>query len=225
MAPWFSASAVASPLGAEWGLGRLGLPTLTIAVQLGFAIGALVIAATAAADVISPRALFATGAIGRRARQPRVRLRGIGRPDGRAVPVRHRACPGRRLPDRAEAARWLVPQGAGPGDRRARGCPHDRLRVAVPAARDRREPGRRLAGDRGSGQRRRGHRRLAGARGGIARSLGCARAAVQPRCRPFGAAGAIGPAREPGLPRPHVGALRDVDLGAAVPRRELRRGR
>ena len=37
-------------------------PTLTIAVQLGFAIGALAIAATAAADVISPRALFATGA-------------------------------------------------------------------------------------------------------------------------------------------------------------------
>ena len=62
MAPWFSASAVASPLGAEWGLERLGLPTLTIAVQLGFAIGALAIAATAAADVISPRALFATGA-------------------------------------------------------------------------------------------------------------------------------------------------------------------
>ena len=63
MAPWFSASAVASPLGAEWGLERLGLPTLTIAVQLGFAIGALVIAATAAADVVSPRVLFATGAL------------------------------------------------------------------------------------------------------------------------------------------------------------------
>ena len=62
MAPWFSASAVASPLAAEWGLERLGLPTLTIAVQLGFAIGALAIAASAAADVVSPRALFATGA-------------------------------------------------------------------------------------------------------------------------------------------------------------------
>jgi len=44
MAPWFSASAVASPLGADWGLERLGLPTLTIAVQLGFALGALTLA-------------------------------------------------------------------------------------------------------------------------------------------------------------------------------------
>jgi MFS family permease len=62
MAPWFSASAVASPLSAEWSLDRFGLPILTIAVQVGFAIGALALAATAAADVVSPRALFAAGA-------------------------------------------------------------------------------------------------------------------------------------------------------------------
>jgi MFS family permease len=63
MAPWFSASAVATPLVAEWQLDRLGLPTLTIAVQVGFAIGALALAATAAADVIPARFLFASGAI------------------------------------------------------------------------------------------------------------------------------------------------------------------
>jgi MFS family permease len=63
MAPWFSASAVATPLATEWHLERLGLPSLTIAVQVGFAIGALAIAATAAADVVPARFLFAAGAL------------------------------------------------------------------------------------------------------------------------------------------------------------------
>ena len=63
MAPWFSAAAVATPLAAEWQLDRLGLPALTIAVQVGFAIGALALAATAAADVVSARVLFAAGAL------------------------------------------------------------------------------------------------------------------------------------------------------------------
>ena len=63
MAPWFSASAVATPLAAEWQLDRLGLPTLTIAVQVGFAVGSLALAMTAAADVLPPRFLFAAGAL------------------------------------------------------------------------------------------------------------------------------------------------------------------
>jgi len=63
MAPWFSASAVAPVLASEWGLDRLGLPALAIAVQLGFAIGALGLAASAAADVLPARALFAAGAL------------------------------------------------------------------------------------------------------------------------------------------------------------------
>src|SRR4051812_44026602 len=62
MAPWFSASAVAPLLTAEWGLDRLGLPALTIAVQLGFAAGALALAVTAAADVLPARLLFFGGA-------------------------------------------------------------------------------------------------------------------------------------------------------------------
>ncbi|MFL5679955.1 MAG: MFS transporter [Chloroflexota bacterium] len=62
MAPWFSASAVAPLLAAEWGLDRLGLPALTIAVQLGFAAGALALAVTAAADVLPARLLFFAGA-------------------------------------------------------------------------------------------------------------------------------------------------------------------
>jgi MFS family permease len=63
MAPWFSASAVAPVIASEWSLDRLGLPALTIAVQLGFVVGALALAATAAADVLPARTLFAGGAL------------------------------------------------------------------------------------------------------------------------------------------------------------------
>jgi len=63
MAPWFSASAVAPLLSTEWNADRLALPALAIAVQVGFAIGALALAATAAADVLPARILFAAGAI------------------------------------------------------------------------------------------------------------------------------------------------------------------
>ena len=62
MSPWFSASAVAPLLVRGWGLDGLDLPLLTIAVQLGFVVGALLLAATGAADVVSGRILFLAGA-------------------------------------------------------------------------------------------------------------------------------------------------------------------
>ena len=62
MAPWFSASAVATSLRAAWGGGPLALPLLAVAVQLGFAVGALGLALTGAPDVIRPRSLLAAGA-------------------------------------------------------------------------------------------------------------------------------------------------------------------
>ena len=62
MAPWFSASAVAPLLTRDWGLVGLDLPFLTVAVQLGFVAGALLLAATGAADVVSGRVLFSAGA-------------------------------------------------------------------------------------------------------------------------------------------------------------------
>jgi MFS family permease len=61
-APWFSASAVAPLLAADWQTTRLDLPLLTVAVQLGFAAGALGLAATGAADAVSARRLFVGGA-------------------------------------------------------------------------------------------------------------------------------------------------------------------
>jgi MFS family permease len=63
MSPWFSSSAVASLLAAEWHPDRLGLPLLTVAVQLGFAVAALLLAVTAAADVIPGPWLFFAGSM------------------------------------------------------------------------------------------------------------------------------------------------------------------
>jgi MFS family permease len=63
MSPWLSASAVAPLLVAEWQLSGLDLPLLTIGVQLGFVAGALLLAMTGAADVVSGRVLFLAGAL------------------------------------------------------------------------------------------------------------------------------------------------------------------
>ncbi len=63
MSPWLGSSAVAPRLVDEWGLRGLDLSFLTIAVQLGFVVGALGLAATGAADVVSGRRLFFAGAV------------------------------------------------------------------------------------------------------------------------------------------------------------------
>jgi hypothetical protein len=63
MSPWLSAAAVAPALRSEWNLSRAEAPLLTVAVQLGFALGALLLAATAAADVLRPPVVFLGGAL------------------------------------------------------------------------------------------------------------------------------------------------------------------
>jgi MFS family permease len=64
MAPWFSASAVAPLIRADWSLSATDVPLLTIAVQLGFAAAAIVLAATGAPDVVSLQVAFLVGATG-----------------------------------------------------------------------------------------------------------------------------------------------------------------
>jgi MFS family permease len=63
MAPWFSSAAVAPLLVAEWHPGRLDLPLLTVAVQVGFAVAAILLAATGAPDVIAGPRLFFAGTV------------------------------------------------------------------------------------------------------------------------------------------------------------------
>ncbi len=59
---WFSTAAVAPAIGAEWGVSGLAIAGQTIAVQLGFAAGAVALAAIGAPDVIPARILVAAGA-------------------------------------------------------------------------------------------------------------------------------------------------------------------
>jgi MFS family permease len=62
LVPWFSAAAVAPLIVADWEISRLEAALLTVAVQLGFAVGAITVAVTGAADVIPARRLIAGGA-------------------------------------------------------------------------------------------------------------------------------------------------------------------
>lgn len=60
---WFSASAVAPTLAAEWELDTGQIAGLTGWVQIGFVVGALIIAVTNLADVVPSRRLFAGAAV------------------------------------------------------------------------------------------------------------------------------------------------------------------
>jgi MFS family permease len=62
LAPWFASAAVGPLLAEEWRTTGLELPLLTVAVQLGFAAGAILLAASGAADVVPGRYLFFGGA-------------------------------------------------------------------------------------------------------------------------------------------------------------------
>lgn len=64
MAPWFSASAVAPALAREWNLGAVGTAGLTVSVQLGFVVGALVSGILTLSDIWSARRLVAGASLG-----------------------------------------------------------------------------------------------------------------------------------------------------------------
>ena len=63
LAVWFSASAALPALRRDWDLGTGGGVVLTVAVQLGFVVGALASAVTGLADRVRPERLFAAGAL------------------------------------------------------------------------------------------------------------------------------------------------------------------
>lgn len=63
MTLWFSASAVAPELAVAWDLSAVETAMLTISVQVGFVLGALLLAGFTLSDVIKPRYLFAGSAM------------------------------------------------------------------------------------------------------------------------------------------------------------------
>ncbi|WP_342773543.1 MFS transporter [Nocardioides pocheonensis] len=64
MSAWFSATFVVPQLKVDWHLGPGGTSALTIAVQLGFVMGALLSAASGIADVVTSRRLMVVGSVG-----------------------------------------------------------------------------------------------------------------------------------------------------------------
>jgi MFS family permease len=62
MSTWFSASAVVPQLAVIWELGPSGAAWITIGVQVGFVVGALLSATFALTDTFAPRTVFAVGA-------------------------------------------------------------------------------------------------------------------------------------------------------------------
>jgi MFS family permease len=64
MTTWFSASAVVPQLRAEWSLSDSAAAWLTISVQLGFVVGAVVSSVFNVSDIASPRRVIFAGAVG-----------------------------------------------------------------------------------------------------------------------------------------------------------------
>jgi len=64
MSTWFSTAAVLPQLRTAWNLSSAAGAWLTIAVQLGFVVGAFFIAVTSLADRIEPRRLILIGSVG-----------------------------------------------------------------------------------------------------------------------------------------------------------------
>lgn len=60
---WFSASAVAPQLEEQWALSTEEASWLTLAVQIGFVVGALALATLNVADLVPSRTLFASAAV------------------------------------------------------------------------------------------------------------------------------------------------------------------
>jgi MFS family permease len=63
MSTWFSAAAVAPALSRDWHLAPPAVALLTVAVQVGFVAGALVIAVGGISDVLSSRTVFTISAL------------------------------------------------------------------------------------------------------------------------------------------------------------------
>jgi hypothetical protein len=224
-APWFSASAVGPLLAAEWHTSGLDLPLLTVAVQLGFAIAAILLALSGAADAVPGTWLIAAGAVV-------AALGNLGFAAFATGPAS--AIPWRLLTGAGLAAvypvalkmlaGWVRP-AARSRHRRADRRVDGRVGAAAPDPGARRDERSRLAADRRRGERRRRGGGRPRPRRGPPRAVRGAVVTIQPGGGDPRVPRAVGAPRERRLPRPHVGALRDVDVGARVPGSVLRRGR
>ena len=108
LVPWFSAAAVAPLVADSWGISGVETAFLTVAVQVGFAIGALVIAFTGAADAIPARHLMAGGALVAAAANAAFGLYAVDLATGLPLRSPERGRDRGRLPSRAEGRGRIV---------------------------------------------------------------------------------------------------------------------
>src|SRR3990172_1794678 len=224
-APWFSSAAVTPLLREAWQPQGLELAMLTVAVQLGFAAGALFLAIVGAPDVIRGDRLFFWGAVITGAANlgfawlatdpasalPFRFLTGVG--IAAVYPVGMKLIAGWFRAGRGIAIGILI--GALTV---GTALPHLFRALGAMSGADWRGVVRWTSPGGVCRWNRRSRRRGSG-------SVRRTRTEVQPAYRRARVPRALGPAGEPRLPGPHVGALRDVDLGAALPGRKLRGGR
>ena len=125
MSTWFSATAVVPQLTDAWSLSNTGRAWLTIAVILGFVVGAVFSAALNIADRVRPQLVMLVGGVGAGIANLGLILGWRGR-DRRGAPLRNRLLHCRHLPAFVQADLDVVSEGPGYG----LGCPGcgDRLR-------------------------------------------------------------------------------------------------
>ncbi len=219
MSLWFSASAVAPLLKAEWRLSDASATWLTLSVQLGFVAGTLASAVLNLPDVWAPRQLV-IGATPSRSRRERVARALLARPRLGARPaLPDGPLPRGRLSAGDEDPRLVVSRAARPRAGRPHRRAHARQGGPVPRERDLRL---RVAPEPARGVRPRARRR--GPRRPL-RPRRAVRARARALRRDAGDEGLREPrraARELRLLRPHVGALRDVDVDSRDAPLELR---
>ena len=224
---WFSASAVLPALRREWGLADGGAAGLTIAVQAGFIVGTLLSALTNLPDVFSARAVMKVGIVLAAATNAALALWVSSL--GPALALRFATGLFWPAPTPGDEDHGdVVSRRPGTGDRDPGRRPHRRLGGAAPrVGSDGAALARNLAdrlgpcGRRCRGRPALGRRRSVPVSGGEVRHQD-GRGRLR---RPRAAAGVLR------LPRPHVGALRDVGVDRRLPggqsrgagRRELRR--
>ena len=223
MSLWFGASAVAPALASQWGFTTADAARLTLAVQLGFVAGTLVERARATCPTYSRRAGSSRPRPFWRAMANAAFALARARP-GSAIALRFATgffLAGVYPPGMKIMASWFS-RGPRDGARRPRRRAHARQGLSVPRQR-RRERGlaRQPARAFGSRGRRRRDRALSS---GTVRSRRARRRST-PKQIVAGLPQPRRAARELRLLRPHVGALRDVDVDPRHDPRELRRAR
>ena len=217
MTVWFSSASVVATVKQTQAVSAQAAALLTSALQVGFVAGTIFSAVLSLADRFDPRRLFMASALVAAAATAWLVVPAADRSARVCLALSHRRVHGRRVSRRHAAGGDLGPGRPRPADRPAGRRPDAGFGQSAPAGCQRRA---------GLAPRVRRGRRLRRARG-----LRCAGLPDRPADGARGPAGPVEihaglarpgrPARQPGLPGAHVGAVCDVGLARGVPAGQL----